>query len=97
MGNRISPAAVHSPPPLETETLQRSIGVPPEALIFFSWPAAKSPIKRLSGDQNGVAVLSAPVRTCTARESSERTARTDSPDRDENTIAIRSPSGEMAR
>ena len=39
-------------PPLPNNAFARVWGGPPEASIFFSFPAAKNPRNRLSGDQN---------------------------------------------
>src|ERR1700674_1324475 len=40
-------------PPRGTRASQRSMGVPPSAATRSSWPCAKKPRKRLSGDQKG--------------------------------------------
>src|SRR5215831_18448725 len=47
-------------PPRKSSAFAIVWAVPPAAGIFLSFPSAKNPIQRLSGDQNGRSAFSAP-------------------------------------
>ena len=72
-----------------------SIGEPPSASMRLSWPWAKKPRDRLSGDQKGQDAPSVPVRAEAFRASSDWMYICDLPG-EPATNAIRRPSGEMA-
>src|SRR5437867_7137313 len=62
--------------------------------IRFSFPSAKKPIERLSGDQNGNAAFSVPTSGRVSADSSERSHKPAGLESATNTIL--SPSGEIA-
>ena len=64
------------------------MGGPPETSIFLSFPPAKNPMNRLSGDQKGWNAPSVPASDCAARVSSERTQSCDLPSAPAATMAI---------
>src|SRR5450759_587721 len=69
---RITPSGLQEP----SEPLGASqifCGGPPETSTFFSFPSAKNPRNRLSGDQKGRVVPSVPARGCAASALSART------------------------
>src|ERR1700739_1831548 len=72
------------------------IGGPPETAIFLSLPAAKNPMNRLSGDQNGDEAASVPANASAVSASSERTQSTYLPSTFLATKASLCPSGETA-
>src|SRR5580704_6231353 len=92
----MTPSRLHAPPPPPDES-HNVMGGPPDTSIFLSFPPAKNPRKRLSGDQNGRAAPSVPGSACAASVSSERTQRRDLPSALVAMKAIRRPSGETAR
>src|SRR3972149_3115566 len=73
------------------------MGGPPETSIFLSFPSAKNPRKRLSGDQKGDVAPSVPASDSASSGSSERAHRSDLPSVFVATKARRWPSGETAR
>src|SRR5512143_4258014 len=92
---RIVPSRFQDPPsPLSASQTVRI--APPAASTRFSFPSAKKPIERLSGDQKGKKALSAPATGCAAAESSSRSHK----DGDMPTFpavkARRLPSGDSA-
>src|SRR5580704_3125907 len=91
----MTPSRLHAPPPPPDES-HNVMGGPPDTAIFLSFPSAKNPRKRLSGDQNGRMAPSVPASGCAVSASSDRTHRRDLPPALLPTKAIRSPSGETA-
>jgi hypothetical protein len=59
-------------PPRGTGASASVTGCPPAMSIFFSFPPAKNPISRLSGDQNGQPAPSVPAKGWAAGESRAR-------------------------
>src|SRR5262245_36609365 len=55
----------------KSATLAIVCGGPPALAIFFSFPSAKKPTHRLSGDQNGYSAPSVPDSECAATESND--------------------------
>src|SRR4029077_10609526 len=84
-------------PPTLSVASHKVMGGPPETSIFLSFPPAKKPRKRLSGDQKGDEAPSVPAIACAVSASSERTHRRFLPSALLATKAIRRPSGETAR
>src|SRR5271169_5861634 len=72
------PSRLHAPPP-PPDASHNVKGGPPDASIFLSFPSAKNPTKRLSGDQNGRTAPSVPASACAVSASSERIQRRDFP------------------
>src|SRR6516162_68894 len=70
--NRITPPRFHVPP-RPPGASQIVSGGPLEASIFFSFPAAKNPMTRPSGDQKGKPAPSVPSRDRAFIESTGRT------------------------
>src|SRR5207247_614683 len=83
--------------PRANGVLHRVCGGPPVTSIFFSLPAAKNPMKRLSGDQNGRVASSVPESGCALIESSGRIHKRVFPEASVAAKAKRSPSGEIAK
>src|ERR1700730_15242269 len=71
---RIPPSRFQVPPRLPGAS-QMVWGGPPEASIFLSFPSAKKPMKRLSGDQKGKEAFSVSGRGCIESESNGRIQR----------------------
>src|SRR2546427_368688 len=69
---------------------------PPEASILLRLPAAKNPMKRLSGDQNGKDAPSVPASGWGVLESSFRTQSWVLPEESAAVKPRRRPSGETA-
>src|SRR5271169_4152305 len=92
----MTPSRLHAPPP-PPDASHNVVGGPPDTSIFLSFPSAKNPRKRLSGDQNGRKAPSVPASTCAVSVSSERIQRADFPSALVAAKAIRRPSGETAR
>src|SRR6266511_37767 len=93
--NRITPSRFQVPPRL-TAASQRVWGGPPEASIFFSFPSAKNPMKRLSGDQKGNEGFSVSGSGCAESESNGRIQRRFLPEESLATKTSLPPSGERA-
>src|SRR6516165_3905769 len=91
----ITPSRLQVAPRL-FEASHRVRGGPPEISIFLSFPPAKNPRKRLSGDQNGDDAPSVAASASGANVSRERTHKTNLPSLFAATKAIRRPSGETA-
>src|SRR5262249_2507953 len=81
-------------PPRPIGASHNVIGGPPAASIFLSFPSAKNPRKRLSGDQNGWKAPSVPASCCAESASRGRTQRRFLPSEADATKARRRPSGE---
>src|SRR2546428_9089174 len=92
----ITPSRFQAPPRAKGASQSVSAG-PPAASIFLSFPSAKNPTKRLSGDQNGNEAPSVPVSACAESPSRERTQRISLPSAVGATKVRRWPSGEMLR
>jgi hypothetical protein len=91
----ITPSGLHAPPrPLAAA--QSLCAGPPEASILLRLPAAKQPMRRLSGDQNGTVAPSVPVSGWATLESSFRTQSCTLPEGSVAVKARRRPSGETA-
>jgi hypothetical protein len=60
--NRMTPSAFQVPP-RPWATSQIAVGNPPSTSTRLSFPAAKNPIDRLSGDQKGYVASSVPGMT----------------------------------
>src|SRR5215471_4315312 len=93
--NKITPSRFQVPP-RGNEALQSAKTGPPKASTFFSFPFAKNPMKRLSGDQKGRPAPSVPARGFPCNESIGRTHKRDCPSCAEATYARSRPSGEIA-
>src|SRR6266498_1531250 len=91
----MTPSRFHVPPRFIGAS-QSVWGGPPEASIFLSFPSAKKPMKRLSGDQNGKEGFSVPGSGCTASESKGRIQRRFLPEESRATQTSLVPSGERA-
>src|SRR3954467_1845661 len=89
------PPGLHVPPRYSAAADNVSAGPPPTS-IFLSFPSAKNPIDRLSGDQNGPAAPSVPGSSCGATLSSDRMNRRLRPVAGLKRNAMRRPSGETA-
>ena len=70
--NRITPSRFHVPP-VATPTSASAVDTPPPGSILRSLPAAKYPMNRLSGDQNGSEAPSVPASCLGSRSSIART------------------------
>src|SRR5437870_7898061 len=92
----ITPSRFHVPP-REKVTLHKVCAGPPVTSIFFTLPAAKNPMKRLSGDQKGRVASSVPESGCALIESSGRIHKRVFPEASVAAKARRSPSGEIAK
>ncbi len=88
--------AVGVPRPAATgDCRSKGLPVPPPTSSRFSAPAAKKPMERLSGDQNGNRAPSVPASGCAVVVASDRSHRRDAPS-PEATNTICRPSGESA-
>src|SRR5262252_8543285 len=92
---RITPSRFQVPPRFAGAS-QIVWGGPPEASIFLSFPSAKKPMKRLSGDQNGKEGFSVPGSGCMRSESSDRIQRRFLPEGSRATKTTLVASGERA-
>src|SRR5262249_10178648 len=92
----ITPVGHHAADPLAPAVSHTVAGGPPVTSIFLSFPSAKNPTKRLSGDQNGRWAPSVPASGCAATASSERTTSSDLPSRARASNTSRRPSGDTA-
>src|SRR5579863_2710202 len=90
----ITPSRFQVPPRLSGAS-HNVIGGPPDRSIFLSFPAAKNPRERLSGDQKGAEAPSVPANDCGVSASSERTQRSVLPSSLTATNATCWPSGEI--
>src|SRR6188474_557774 len=93
--NRITPLRFQAPPKGTPFGVVNVVDEPPSMSILFNRPAAKNPMERPSGDQNGRVPRSVPRSGRAAGESSERSHSCDRPS-DEPTKTIFDPSGEIA-
>src|SRR4029453_11734961 len=93
--NRIVPSAPHAPCAMSgTSTIVS--GVPPECLIFFSFPPAQKPMNCESGDQKGNSAPSVFSSFLCFEELSSRIHKELSPDASVAAKANISPLGESA-
>ena len=93
--NRIVPSAPHAPCAMSgTSTIVS--GVPPDRLIFFSFPPAQKPMNCESGDQKGSSAPSVCSSFRASEELSGRIHKELSPDASVAAKANISPSGESA-
>src|SRR5439155_21258130 len=82
-------------PPRKAGASASVVAGPPETSIFFSFPPAENPIKRLSGDQKAWTPSSVPGRGWAFSESSERIQSCLLPSLFIAEKITRRPSGEM--
>jgi hypothetical protein len=81
--------------PRGTPTASVMVSMEPSVVsIRFNLPAAKNPIDRLSGDQNGINTSPVPDSGCDVNESSRRSQISDRPFLPVATNASRVPSGD---
>jgi len=83
-------------PPRLVGASQSVWGGPPAVSILLSFPSAKNPMNRLSGDQKGNDGFSVPASGSTERESTGRIQRRFLPELSRATKASRRPSGDRA-
>ena len=81
-------------PPRALGASAMAMGMPPEASTVFSFPWAKNPSERLSGDQKGNMASSLLSISRGSAESSERTHKVRFPSGETATKATRRPSFE---
>src|SRR6266542_6997188 len=91
----MTPCLFHVPPPASRAS-QSTSGAPPDASTLFSFPSAKKPSLRPSGDQKGQQAPSVPERGRSEEALSVRTQRRLSLPAVEATNANSRPSGERA-
>src|SRR5262245_57836317 len=91
--NRISPSRFHAPPPPFAS--HSVVSAPSARAIFFSFPCAKNPMNRLSGDQKGDSAPSVPGNDLAVSKSSER-IQSDSLPSEKAVKAMWRPSGDIA-
>ena len=91
------PSTLHVPPPKGVVASHNTVGTPPDTSTFFSFPSAKKPTNRLSGDQNSDVAPSVPASGRADGESSSRIRIVNGPSARRATIATRRPSGETTR
>ena len=90
---RMTPRAFHVPAP-PYGAGQTTVGEPPDTSMVLSWPSAKKPTNRLSGDQKGSDAPSVPESGCAESASCSRTHNNDRPSGSVAVKAKRRPSGE---
>src|ERR1700737_4139329 len=83
-------------PPLSFGASERTMGAPPPTSTFLSFPSAKNPTYRLSGDQNGWFAPSVPGSALAGSVASGCTHNIAGPGRAEAKTTTCRPSGEMA-
>src|SRR5262249_17925087 len=74
--NRMVPSGAHVPPRGSVAVAAISCTAPPKAGVLLSFPSAKNPTQRLSGDQNGFSASPVPGNGCAVTSSNGRTQRT---------------------
>src|SRR6187455_2167759 len=84
----MAPSGLQLPPVLRGAS-QTVWGAPPDRSIVFSFPAAKNPRARLSGDQNGARAFSVPGTGFANGALNERTQMSSGPSGGPATNAMR--------
>src|SRR5262249_19379187 len=92
----MTPSRLHVPPGLKPGASASTCGLPPVTSIFFSFPSAKNPMKRLSGDQNGQDPPSVPGSDCASEASNDLTQSRRRALGGPAAKAMRRPSGDTA-